>query len=327
MSCSIQESEPDEGWNNLILKSKFATFHQTVEYAKYRKKWFGWIPKFLKFYDSKGELLALCLVFEYSRITQYIKNKKLGKVSSLLGKKFSKTKLIIRWEYGPVIIKNEKKELVYEELFKYLKKHDKKFYGFFHPLNQSSNFNEFSGGKDYGTFIIDLSQDLEKLWTNLRTDAKRKVSKAKTHELNFQQIKNKSDFKTYYSLYLETRKKSGVEEREFGDMFDLWNIKVVGQKGFIVFKNDIPLSGVLLATFGNYMIEYGPAKAINDSKLKVNASEFLKWKTFEWGKKNNLGYYDLAGVYPNSESKKEQGIYEFKKKWGGKYFDWTIYAH
>ena len=35
-----------------------------------------------------------------------------------------------------------------------------------------------------------------------------------------------------------------------------------------------------------------------------------------------MKYYDLAGYNPNPQSEKEKGIMRYKKKWGGKDFEY-----
>ena len=47
------------------------------------------------------------------------------------------------------------------------------------------------------------------------------------------------------------------------------------------------------------------------------SQDLIKWKIIEWGIENKMKYYDLAGFNPNPISKKEEGIIQFKKKWGG----------
>jgi len=38
-----------------------------------------------------------------------------------------------------------------------------------------------------------------------------------------------------------------------------------------------------------------------------------------------MNWYDLTGFNPNPISKKEEGLLQYKKKWGGKQYDlWII---
>ena len=39
-----------------------------------------------------------------------------------------------------------------------------------------------------------------------------------------------------------------------------------------------------------------------------------------------MKYYNLSGINPNPESKKEEGIFRYKKKWGGKQYNfWRLF--
>ena len=50
--------------------------------------------------------------------------------------------------------------------------------------------------------------------------------------------------------------------------------------------------------------------------------DLIHWRIIEWGNKKNFKFYNLAGFNPNPASKKEEGIYQYKKKWGGKRYDY-----
>ncbi|RZD45866.1 MAG: hypothetical protein CXT78_04800 [Thaumarchaeota archaeon] len=56
------------------------------------------------------------------------------------------------------------------------------------------------------------------------------------------------------------------------------------------------------------------------------SQDLLKWSIIKWGINNNMKYYNLSGINPNPESKKEEGIFRYKKKWGGKQYTlWRLF--
>jgi len=78
----------------------------------------------------------------------------------------------------------------------------------------------------------------------------------------------------------------------------------------------------MFSHFNKYIIEGGVTRSEKDTKMKLYSQDLIKWKIIEWGINNKMRYYDLAGFNPNPESKKEYGIFRYKKKWGGKRYDY-----
>jgi len=80
----------------------------------------------------------------------------------------------------------------------------------------------------------------------------------------------------------------------------------------------------LFSYFNNYIIEGAVARSNKDTLEKLYSQDLIKWKIIEWGIENNMKYYDLAGFNPDPKSEKEKGIMNYKKKWGGRKYDYWI---
>jgi len=325
----VLEERPDKNWNERVLKSINSNFQQTAEYANYIQKRFSYRPIYVKFFDSE-ELVSQLILFEHSRINQFLRNNHfLIKFSDKFYNNLVPNQNTYTWSYGPILFKSELSDKIYQEFFVFLSKSKKKYRGSFHPLNQSQKkFSEDEYTKSLGTFIIDFSKGKDEIWNNVNyKHAQKNIKKAQDKKLSVTEIKNKEDFDIYYKMYTETRKNANVSIRKYEHIYDLWNMKDVGQKGFIVWKENLPLGGIILSTFGGYMIEYAIARSKKDLELKTFGSDYLKWFTIEWGFENEMKYYDFAGVNPNPENKKDKGILFYKQKWGGKYYDQLLYTN
>ena len=66
------------------------------------------------------------------------------------------------------------------------------------------------------------------------------------------------------------------------------------------------------------------ARSSEDYVKKLYSQDLIKWKIIEWGVQRKMNYYDLAGANPNPTSEKEKGILRYKRKWGGKRYDYNI---
>ena len=88
--------------------------------------------------------------------------------------------------------------------------------------------------------------------------------------------------------------------------------------------------GIIYATIGLYIYDnvatqMGSIITIDALKNKIPAQDFIHWELFKYAKSQGCHIYDVAGVNPNPENRKEEGIREFKKKWGGEYTEYNIY--
>ena len=89
-------------------------------------------------------------------------------------------------------------------------------------------------------------------------------------------------------------------------------------------KDEKPVGGLFFSYFNKYIIEGGLARSPIDYKEKLYSQDLIKWKIIEWGVKNKMNWFDLAGANVNPKNQKEEGILRYKKKWGGKQFDYSI---
>ncbi len=203
------------------------------------------------------------------------------------------------------------------------------FTGSIHPLDdQKTTFDDLRIKKYYwGTFIIDLTLDKEKLWLMLdKKSARKNVERAKERGITITKMESSSDLKVYQELLKGTKSMLNLPDLNFADASEEWEyFRNMGQIGFLAWKGEIPLAGISISTFNNYINEWGVARSEYDAENKFYSQDLLKWHIIEWGSENGFNYYDLSGVNPNPKDKKEEGIYLYKKKWGGTFMNYSIY--
>ena len=93
---------------------------------------------------------------------------------------------------------------------------------------------------------------------------------------------------------------------------------------FLAYYEGKPVGGLGVSSFNNFINEWGVGRSEIDFSKKLYAQDLIKWKIIEWGKENKLNYFDLSGVNPIPSNSKEEGIFRYKKKWGGKQVDLLI---
>ena len=301
--------KPDKNWNVRLKNSPVGTIYHTKEHGDVMK-FLGRTPFFLKFLDNTENIIAQMLVSTYP-----VHDK------SVIGNFFQKIPIIknkyCNWNFGPVIFDSNYNKEVSESFADFLFKNRYLPIGSEAPLlgGSLSTMNQFFISEKWATFLIDLSEEKEVLWGKLKE--RRNITRAQKAGVHVKQI-SYSDLEYYRQVREETKPVplSTLQKR--------WNLlSEVGWTGFLAFIDDKPIGGILLSFFNGYINEWGVARTKKDTVEKLYAQDLLKWKIIEWGKKNNFRYYDLTGVKPDLRDKKEEGIFHYKKKWGGKYIEFN----
>ena len=323
------ENKPDGNWNKRLIDSGLGTTAQIKEMT-YQLKKNNEIPFFLKFIDSKGKIIGQLLISETTRFqnsTHKEKNllNKLGKFSGMFRLANIKTK-IYRWSYGPVIFEPEKCLDVYEALKNFLLADNlHQVLGWQHPLltdGISALEKNFSLIK-WSTFMIDLSKSKNELFDNIDKDSGRKnIRRAEKRGIIIEEI-NEDNLHEYFSLLNESKENRSGLSLNYDYFLQLWKLfKPFGRGGFLARKDSKPISALSFSSFCGHIIEGGIARSQTDKSSVYYSQDLIKWKIIEWGLENNMKWFNLAGFNPNPTNSKEEGILRYKKKWGGKQFDY-----
>ncbi len=300
--------KPDKDWNKRLIDFPLGTIYQTREYAEAqleKKSSF-----FLRFFNSTGKIVGQILINEIP-----------SNDKKTLKKFLLKKNIILRWNYGPVIFDSDFKEEICFELGKFLYSKKNSVYGSEHPLSSGllSGIGNSFKLNEWGTFLIDLSQDSDTLWKKMDKHSVRKnIERSKKRGVHIKEINN-SNLKLFYDIRKLTHPVifTKLEKR--------WNIlNKVGSTGFLAFVDEVPVAGIMVSTFNGYINEFGIARTERDKKENLYSHDLLKWHIIKWAKNNQFRNYDLTGINPNSKEPKEKGIFRYKKKWGGEFFRYNL---
>ncbi len=313
------DEEPDFNWNARLLNSTHGTIYQTKEIADYFETMHQTRNIFLKFTNENGKIVGQLLLSIYSRFD------KKGKVGRILEKIPGQKNLIYRWSYGPVVFDPAFNDEICTALQDFLISRNCMVLGYEHPLTGrmlSALVDPFKI-KLWGTFLIDLSLTKEVLWNKLDKHAARKnIERSKKKGVYIREI-DESALKSYHEILQETKRKAGVDF-ELSDLQIMWNkLHSVGFTGFLAFRDEMAVGGIMVSSFNKYINEWGVARTEIDTTARLYSQDLLKWKIIEWGVDNKFRYYDLTGVNPDSTDEKETGIFRYKEKWGGNFIKYN----
>jgi hypothetical protein len=311
------EKECPSDWNTQILKSPMGSIFNTFEYSQYAQRRLGWQPSFLYMMGKSGEIAAQVVIFEYAR-------NRLKKVPRSFSKIVSMVSKTIKWIYGPVIFSNEEQQIVAEFLL-FVQSKANRLDGSIHPFFNGSVNMEKTRIEKWSTFLIDLQQTKNSIISGFdKHSAKKNIERAEERGVQISEIKE-NNISQYHDILNEFRITSGNEPFEYEDTYDLWKLLgKIGFKGFLATKDGKNIGGITFSFFNNYINEWGIARSSLDTTKKLYSQDLLKWKIIEWGIENKQRFYDLSGFNPNPVSGKEEGILRYKKKWGGKQYDYWL---
>lgn len=307
--------KPDSQWNDRLKNSPDGTIYQTKEYSNYIRTILGWETSFLRFVNPKGKIVAQLMLSINKR------SEKKGKIGKIFQKFAIKDKIQYRWINGPVIHDSTYSIEVIKKLEAFLLSKKNKVLGQEHPLSGGifSSLGKSFKLIEWGTFLIDLTLDKQVLWNNLdKKSARKNIERSRRRGISVKEM-NFSDLSMYHQMLQATKLKANSDVNLHA-VEGLWkNLQPIGLTGFISFLNETPVGGILVSSFNNYINEWGIARTDLDTNENLYSQDLLKWHIIEWGIKHKSNYYDLTGVNPNPNNKKELGIFRYKKKWGGKY--------
>ena len=171
--------EPIKDWNSLIRSVPEGTIFQTTYWADYMKENSIDEPIYLIAINGNDEIVGLLLLVK----TSLIPSRFFGKMRMyILSSYFT--------YYGPLILDKENEELILEKFIEKLnrfarKNHSYSFENIFPPIHGALNHekttkiyasSKFNATKK-STFLIDLSQDENILWTNIKKNARKAIRK------------------------------------------------------------------------------------------------------------------------------------------------------
>jgi len=321
---SIETNDkPDLNWNERLLQSSMGSVHNTEAYVTSINSQVGLPikPIFLKFISSRGSIVGQVAIATYPRFF------KQGMLKDLVKKIPGTKNKIYRWNYGPVIFNLGFEKEISNEFKKFLISKKCKVTGSEHPFREGSleNFEKPFSLKKWGTFVIDLSDNIENIWKKMhKHSAQKNIERTEKRGIYVKQMK-RDDLELYRKLRIDKDLKLGYDVLAIETLQKTWDtLKGVGWTGFIAFKDEKPISGLMITFFNGFINEWGAARAEQNLSPKVYPQDLLKWEIIKWACKKKFRYYDLTGTNPNPITDKEKGIFRYKKKWGGNLVEYNL---
>lgn len=173
-------------------------------------------------------------------------------------------------------------------------------------------------------FLVDLTKDEEQLWKNLGSTHRRKIGKARKHNLKFESADDLEGMRTFRKLQIQSRDRRENRGEDIGRIEDSYYEKLgqayfersLGRVHFMTDKG-VAISGAFVSIYNKkaYYV-YGGS---SDEGFEMNAPALLFWEMFSNYRESGCLEFNLGGVPASAADKEAQshGLYRFKAGFGG----------
>lgn len=184
-----------------------------------------------------------------------------------------------------------------------------------HPYGILSTYPQRSKFCKFGTYIIDLENQTE---AQIFEKFHPKYQKAVTHsEKNRAIVKIGSEvLPDFYKVYEHTMKRAGIHFDTYNYFKTIYDF--LGDDRIccaVVYDDGVPVSGIFII-YTKYSAFLTHAGTLGESKL-YGAAKFLNFEVMKYLKNKGVKKYDFVGVRLNNNNPQLEGIFRFKKGFGG----------
>jgi len=171
--------------------------------------------------------------------------------------------------------------------------------------------NGFGNVQSYVTFRIELSKGERELWNSLDKKTRNAVRKAQKSKLDVDDVREPSQLKEYYLLYLKTQKRLKSPPHSFKLFQNLFSTFSANQRMRMILARhkDVFIAGITVFFHGNTVFWWNN---VSDAEHRsLNPTNLLLWHTMKWATENGYRTMDLG------RTRKSSTIYSYKSGWGG----------
>lgn len=181
----------------------------------------------------------------------------------------------------------------------------------------------------WATYLVDLSADEDALFMSIEHAARKGAKKAAREGVRVERL---VDWEGYHDRFLVPYMRwSGAKDS--GKLSVLTAKTIWDHPGHhdyyryyvAIHPDGTPLAVLGMYLFGSVATEITSGVAPEAIERKIPAQDLLHWEMFLEAKREGCHTFNLAGVSPAPATAKEENIRRFKKKWGGRYVEYSVY--
>ncbi len=185
-------------------------------------------------------------------------------------------------------------------------------------LKSGFNKSSFSRFWHYNWGINIEGISIQEYLLGLKQKTRYNINYAKKKGLKITIDNSEGSIKKFYKLLQITAKRDGFKVKEYESYLNLFKYFRDDIKLFWVYKENTLLSAAIYIIVGNQAYYVYGASSNNYREYKP--TYLMQYSMIEYSIKNNCKIYNMGGIgilTSNNITKMNQGLYEFKRKFGG----------
>lgn len=326
-------SVDENAWNDRLIGVPDGFWRQSTFYGEYKRRFWFEEPLYLVAKNYEGEIVGQLLAFFTHPFGWGLHRRGLSCVAPI----FNLISPTFYWSEGPVVHDSANYEVILDALVGWMVRAGEQrgcqagraipsFYGADFAQRRVMVQRIF---KKYGfiespkaTILIDLEQDLDTLFKNLKREARTKVRKAREQEVKICEVRNDDEgLGKLHRVMQETSRRNGVPPLSIEALrVSSWGYYYDRglSRGFVSTHEGNLVSSQQVVVFNRIMCLGGVSHTDYSRENRIYGNDLMQWHMIEWGNTHGMRILDFAGIAPSSASPKMRAIYDFKSKWGGK---------
>jgi Acetyltransferase (GNAT) domain len=345
LKVKLETSVDKNRWDSLVASSPGGHIFQSATWAKYQREYLGIRDCFFTVEESDGgRALAFLYAYRESPFNRALFERPLSSLTVPLADRLSAG---LNVKYGPIYIgspgtkeRQEMLGLLIETLEDYCRRQGivsiKGDFGSIYETGEDNpGMEEFMRARGYrarpeATFLVDLSQDEDTLWKNLKQSARKAIRRGRDQGITVERMKEDTELASYHEFSCRCRRSLSLKSNSLRNFTEMWRfLRPAGMlEIFYALQEGELIGGLGVWQHAGVVVEWGSVQSERAKEEKLFCSDLLKWEIIRWGHSQGHRLYDLAGVEPDLDQvdPKNRGIYQFKAKWGGEFLRFNNYS-
>lgn len=180
------------------------------------------------------------------------------------------------------------------------------------PSALLANREDFVANDNYVSWRLALTPGEEKVWSGVEKPVQRQVRKSRKLGVTIRFAQQREDMDVYHQLHVGTRSgKHGMPAQPRAFFRGLWDRFAADETVQTLFAEHEgrTIAGMVLFASGNSVhYAYG---ASDEQALKLAPNNLLMWESIAWAIGKGYQVFDMGRT-----ARDNQGLMEFKRKWG-----------
>lgn len=172
------------------------------------------------------------------------------------------------------------------------------------------------------TYLIDLSESEETLFQNLHKKHRNEIKKGLKNGTRVCKSNTKIDLENFYKLHKKTFDRTNYETSSLDFFEKVYEEYIKRDKGnlYLAYAEDKIIAGAIIINSEAVSLYMWGASSGEKEYNAYEGQKVLLWEAILDAKREGKQVFDLGGVTSTAEKgSKREGIYIFKRKFGGKY--------